>query len=321
NAASVVEEWLAATGVAADAPVRVEGVGTVPFAVALRDELDATRPSQDLLRFVHERSGSERLRRLLRSENRNDLAKWLWGRQAVDVVAELRVDATAQEWADVLRRLQPRQYSISSSPLVDPHRIRLTMSVVRYEGPSGAARGGVCSTFLADAGPDLSVSAYVQPSTHFHPPADPATPMVMVGPGTGVAPFLGFLQERRALGHTGDNWLFFGEQHAATDFYYRDELDALRADGLLTRLDTAFSRDQRSKVYVQDRMREHGPQLWAWLERGAHVYVCGDASRMAKDVDTALREVVSVHGGLDADDAAAYVKRLSSERRYARDVY
>ncbi|MFC4615061.1 molybdopterin-dependent oxidoreductase [Cellulomonas algicola] len=321
NAASVVEEWLAVTGVAADAPVTVEGVGTVPFAVALRDELDATRPSQDLLRFVHERSGSERLRRLLRSENRNDLAKWLWGRQAVDVVGELRVDATAQEWADVLRRLQPRQYSISSSPLVDPHRVRLTMSVVRYEGPSGAARGGVCSTFLADAGPDLSVSAYVQPSTHFHPPADPATPMVMVGPGTGVAPFLGFLQERRALGHAGDNWLFFGEQHAATDFYYRDELDALRSDGLLTRLDTAFSRDQRSKVYVQDRMREHGPQLWAWLERGAHVYVCGDASRMAKDVDTALREVVSVHGGLDADDAAAYVKRLSSERRYARDVY
>lgn len=321
NAGSLVEEWLAATGTDADAPVAVDGLGTVPFAVALRDELDITRPSQDLLRFVHERSGSERLRRLLRSENRNDLAKWLWGRQAVDVVGELRVDATAQEWTDVLRRLQPRQYSISSSPLVDPHRIRLTMSVVRYEGPSGAARGGVCSTFLADAGPDLAVSAYVQPSAHFHPPADPTTPMVMVGPGTGVAPFLGFLAERRALGHTGDNWLFFGEQHAATDFYYRDELDALRSDGLLTRLDTAFSRDQRSKVYVQDRMREHGPQLWAWLERGAHVYVCGDASRMAKDVDATLREVVAVHGGLDADDAAAYVKRLSSERRYARDVY
>lgn len=321
NATSLVEEWLTATGADADAPVTVEGVGTVPFAVALRDELDVTRASQDLLRFVHERSGSALLRRLLRSENRNDLSKWLWGRQAVDVVAELRVDATAQEWSDVLRRLQPRQYSISSSPLVDPHRVRLTMSVVRYEGPSGAPRGGVCSTFLADAGPDLAVSAYVQPSAHFHPPTDPTTPMVMIGPGTGVAPFLGFLQERRALGHTGDNWLFFGEQHAATDFYYRDELDAMRSDGLLTRLDTAFSRDQRSKVYVQDRMRENGPQLWAWLERGAHVYVCGDASRMAKDVDAALREVVAVHGGLDADDAAAYVKRLSAERRYARDVY
>lgn len=321
NASPLVAEWLAVTEGSAEATVDVEGVGPVPFGVALRDELDITRPSTDLLRFVHERSGSERLRRLLRSENRNDLAKWLWGRQAVDVVTEFRVDATPQEWASVLRRLQPRQYSISSSPLVDPHRIRLTMSVVRYEGPSGGARGGVCSTYLADAGPDLTVSAWIQPSAHFHPPSDPTVPMIMVGPGTGVAPFLGFLQERRALGHTGDNWLFFGEQHAATDFYYRDELDTLRTDGLLTRLDTAFSRDQRAKVYVQDRMREHGPQVWSWLERGAHLYVCGDASRMAKDVDTALREVVSVHGGLDPDAASAYVKRLAAERRYARDVY
>ncbi len=321
NSTPVVEEWLAATGLDADAVVDVEGVGAVPFGTALRDELDVTRPSNDLLRFVADRSGSERLRRLLRSDNRNDLAKWLWGRQAVDVVAEFGIDATAQEWASVLRRLQPRQYSISSSPLVDPHRIRLTVSVVRYDGPSGAARGGVCSSFLADAGTDVDVSAFVQPSAHFHPPQDPTVPMVMVGPGTGVAPFMGFLAERRALGHTGDNWLFFGEQHAATDFYYRDELDALRGDGLLTRLDTAFSRDQRSKVYVQDRMREHGPQLWSWLERGAHLYVCGDASRMAKDVDAALREVVSVQGGLDAEESAAYVKRLSTDRRYARDVY
>lgn len=321
NAASLVEEWLAATGVDAAASVEVEGVGTRTFMDALRTELDVTRASQDLLRFVADRSGSERLRRLLRADNRNDLAKWLWGRQAVDVVAEFGVEASAQEWATVLRRLQPRQYSISSSPLVDPHRIRLTVSVVRYDGPTGAARGGVCSSFLADAGTDVEVAAFVQPSAHFHPPQDPTAPMVMVGPGTGVAPFLGFLAERRALGHSGDNWLFFGEQHAATDFYYRDELDGLRQDGVLTRLDTAFSRDQRSKVYVQDRMREHGPQLWSWLERGAHLYVCGDASRMAKDVDATLREVVAVHGGLDADDASAYVKRLTTDRRYARDVY
>ncbi|AEE45393.1 bifunctional nitrate reductase/sulfite reductase flavoprotein subunit alpha [Cellulomonas fimi] len=321
NSATLVEEWLAATGVDAGAPVEVDGVGTRAFADALRTELDVTRASQDLLRFVADRSGSERLRRLLRADNRNDLAKWLWGRQAVDVVAEFGVQASAQEWATVLRRLQPRQYSISSSPLVDPHRIRLTVSVVRYDGPTGAARGGVCSSFLADAGTDVEVAAFVQPSAHFHPPQDPTVPMVMVGPGTGVAPFLGFLAERRALGHSGDNWLFFGEQHAATDFYYRDELDGLRDDGLLTRLDTAFSRDQRSKVYVQDRMREHGPQLWSWLERGAHLYVCGDASRMAKDVDATLREVVAVHGGLDADGASAYVKRLTTDRRYARDVY
>lgn len=145
--------------------------------------------------------------------------------------------------------------------------------------------------------------------------------MIMVGPGTGIAPFIGFLAERRARGHTAPNWLFFGEQHRATDFYYEAELTGLLADGTLARLDTAFSRDQRAKVYVQDRMREHGPQLWAWLQEGAHFYVCGDASRMARDVDAALRAVVAAHGGLPAEAATAYVKQLAAERRYVRDVY
>jgi sulfite reductase alpha subunit-like flavoprotein len=143
----------------------------------------------------------------------------------------------------------------------------------------------------------------------------------MVGPGTGVAPFVGFLQERRARGHRAPNWLFFGEQHRATDFYYEQELTALLAEGTLSRLDTAFSRDQRAKVYVQDRMREHGPLLWSWLQDGAHFYVCGDASRMAKDVDRALKDIATVHGGLSEDDAAAYVKQLATDRRYGRDVY
>jgi sulfite reductase alpha subunit-like flavoprotein len=145
--------------------------------------------------------------------------------------------------------------------------------------------------------------------------------MVMIGPGTGVAPFVGFLHERRARGHAAPNWLFFGEQHEATDFYYRDELDALRADGTLARLDTAFSRDQRAKVYVQDRMQEHGHRLWTWLEGGAHFYVCGDASRMAKDVDQALRGIIATHGGLSEQATAAYVKRMTGEKRYVRDVY
>jgi sulfite reductase alpha subunit-like flavoprotein len=145
--------------------------------------------------------------------------------------------------------------------------------------------------------------------------------MIMVGPGTGVAPFLGFLDDRRARGHQGRNWLFFGEQRRETDFYYREELDALQRDGTLTRLDVAFSRDQRHKVYVQDRMREHGAQLWAWLEDGAHFYVCGDATRMAKDVDKALRDIVATHGGMDEERSAAYVKKLAAEKRYARDVY
>jgi sulfite reductase alpha subunit-like flavoprotein len=205
------------------------------------------------------------------------------------------------------------------------------VSVVRYESLNGRPRGGVCSPFLADADiradVDVDVAAgtpvpvFVQRAPHFRPPADPATPMVMVGPGTGVAPFVGFLQERRALGHPAPNWLFFGEQHRATDFYYEEELTELLDGGTLARLDTAFSRDQRAKVYVQDRMREHGPELWHWLREGAHFYVCGDASRMAKDVDRALRDIAVAHGGLDEAEAGAYVKQLAAAKRYVRDVY
>jgi sulfite reductase (NADPH) flavoprotein alpha-component len=221
----------------------------------------------------------------------------------------------------VLRRLQPRQYSISSSPLVHPQRIRLTVSVLRYQNPTGAGRTGVCSAFLADAPTGSPVEVFVQPATHFRPPADSTTPMVMVGPGTGAAPFLDFLDERRARGHRGRNWLFFGEQHRASDFYYRDELDDLFRDGTLTRLDMAFFRDQRAKIYVQDRMREQGRQLWSWLQDGAHLYVCGDATRMAKDVDQALKQIATTHGGLTPDAAAGYVKALAAEKRYVRDVY
>ncbi|WP_432117951.1 molybdopterin-dependent oxidoreductase [Streptomyces sp. bgisy032] len=322
NAPALVEEWLAVTGLDASAPVEVAGAGEVPFAEALHRHLDITRITPDLLRFVADRARDRHeLRRLLRPDNKDGLAQWSWGRQAVDVVAEYAVRAGAGEWAGVLRRLQPRLYSISSSPLVDPRKVSLTVSVVRYESLSGRARGGVCSPFLADAGPDTEVPVFVRRSPHFRPPADASTPMIMVGPGTGVAPFLGFLQERRALGHRAPNWLFFGEQHRATDFYHEDELTALLAEGTLTRLDTAFSRDQRNKVYVQDRMREHGPELWHWLCDGARFYVCGDASRMARDVDRALRDVARAHGGMGEAEAAAYVKQLAAEKRYVRDVY
>ncbi|GAA3390262.1 hypothetical protein GCM10020369_43570 [Cryptosporangium minutisporangium] len=222
---------------------------------------------------------------------------------------------------NALPKLQPRLYSISSSPLVDPDTIRTTVSVVRFANEAGRERKGVCSTFLADAGPDAPVPVFVQRATHFKPPADGATPAIMVGPGTGISPFVGFLHDRRARGATGPNWLFFGAPRESTDHYYADELGRLRADGTLARLDTAFSRDQRAKVYVQDRMREHGAQLWAWLRDGAHFYVCGDATRMAKDVDLALREVVAAHGKMSADDAAAWVKQLAADKRYVRDVY
>lgn len=322
NSPDLVEEWLTVTGTDASTVVEVAGVGEFPFAEALHRQLDITRITPDLLRFVAERARDDReLRRLLRPDNKDRLAQWSWGRQAVDVLAEYPVKAGAEDWAGVLKKLQPRLYSISSSPLVDPHSVSLTVSVVRYENLNGRPRGGVCSPFLADAEADTEVPVFVQRSPHFRPPADAGTPMVMVGPGTGVAPFVGFLQERRALGHAAPNWLFFGEQHRTTDFYYEEELTELLDAGTLARIDTAFSRDQRAKVYVQDRMREHGPELWHWLQEGAHFYVCGDASRMAKDVDRALRDIAVAHGGLDEAEAASYVKQLAAAKRYVRDVY
>jgi sulfite reductase (NADPH) flavoprotein alpha-component len=165
------------------------------------------------------------------------------------------------------------------------------------------------------------VPIFVQPSRHFRVPQDGDRPMIMIGPGTGVAPFRGFLQERRARGDRGRNWLFFGEQRRASDFYYQDELLGYQADGLLTQLSLAFSRDQAQKIYVQDRMREHGAELWRWLQEGAAVYVCGDASRMAKDVDRALQDIVARHGGLDGPAARDYMARMTREKRYLRDVY
>ncbi|WP_103534160.1 bifunctional nitrate reductase/sulfite reductase flavoprotein subunit alpha [Streptomyces sp. SM11] len=321
NSPDLVTEWLAVTGLDPAAEVDVPGHGPVPLDEALTRHLDIARITPDLLRLVAEHTGDRFLKKLLRADNKGERDRWTWGRQAVDVLAEHPVRATAAAWAEVLAPLRPRLYSIASSPLADPHRMRLTVSVIRYESHRGRTRKGVASTFLADAGLDSPVPVFVQRNDRFRPPADPATPMVMIGPGTGVAPFLGFLEERRALGHPGANWLFFGEQHRATDFYYREELDALSRSGTLTRLDTAFSRDQRAKVYVQDRMREHGAQLWSWLRDGAHLYVCGDASRMAKDVDRALRDIAVAHGGLDPDAAAAQVKQLASDRRYVRDVY
>ncbi len=330
NCPDLVGEWLKVTGLRADDPVEIaqhgpaanpSPNGSLPLSEALHRRLEIAKISPDLLRFVAERNGDPQLKTLLRPDNQGELAKWTWGRQAIDVVAEWPVDATAQEWAGVLKRLQPRQYSISSTPLLDPSRVSLTVSVLRFPNIRGQIRKGVASTFLADLPDGGEVPVFVQRAPHFRTPADPATAMIMVGPGTGVAPFLGFLHERQARGARGANWLFFGEQRRDTDFYYADELLALRDAGTLDRLDLAFSRDQRNKVYVQDRMREHGAQLWSWLQDGAHFYVCGDASRMAKDVDRTLREIAVAHGHLTPEAAEAYVKQLSADKRYVRDVY
>jgi len=227
----------------------------------------------------------------------------------------------AAELIRKLRKIQPRLYSISSSPKAHPGVVHLTVGTVRYE-LNGRGRKGVCSTFLADRVCDQTpVPVFIHASPGFKPPINSDTPMIMVGPGTGVAPFRAFLQERHAVGATGRNWLLYGDQRAATDFLYRDELGAWQKAGFLTRLDVAFSRDQANKIYVQDRMLEKAAELWAWLEEGAHFYVCGDATRMAKDVDAALHEVCRSAGGMTSEAAAAHVGKLKADKRYCRDVY
>ncbi|MDY0909491.1 bifunctional nitrate reductase/sulfite reductase flavoprotein subunit alpha [Microbacterium sp. CFBP9034] len=320
NAPSMVSEWLAATGLAPRTVVEFEGQERF-LEEALESHLDITRITPDLLAFVAERNPDPTLAALLRRENKGRLEQYLWSMHAVDLLHAFPVRTDAEDWMTVLKRLQPRQYSISSSPKTSPDEVQLTVSVVRFETETGRRRGGVASTFLSDVAGDSPAPVYLQRSAHFRAPDSPDTPMIMIGPGTGIAPFRAFLHDRRADGHRGRNWLFFGEQHEATDFYYRDELEEMREDGILTRMDLAFSRDQRQKIYVQDRMVEHGLELWRWLQDGAHLYVCGDASRMAKDVDDTLTTIAQRHGGLSEDAAAEYKKSLVAQKRYVRDVY
>jgi sulfite reductase (NADPH) flavoprotein alpha-component len=320
NCPELVDELIGLSGLSADEPVHVAGAGDMRLADALGKHYEIARPGPDALAFIAARSSNGALRDLLTPERKGDLKQWLWGQQLADVLHEFPVRLTAAELTGMLKRLQPRLYSIASSPKAHPGEVHLTVSAVRYSN-GRRHRKGVSSTFLADRASEADVPVFVQKSAHFRPPHHADTPIIMVGPGTGIAPFRGFLHERRARGDRGRNWLFFGEQHAATDFYYRDELEAMRDSGFLTRLDVAFSRDQADKIYVQDRMREQGAQLWSWLEDGAHFYVCGDATRMARDVDAALKDVIATHGGMSDEKAAEYVSRLSREKRYARDVY
>ena len=314
NSDASVAAWLSATGLSGTEVVEVDGAET-DLREALTSSYDICRVTPNLLNFVAERcADAKSLRRA-----REKLDGWLADRNALDVLEEFAVRADPADWLEALVRLTPRQYSISSSPLVSPHEIHLTVSVVRYRSARGALRGGVGSTFLADRAHAAPV--FIQRSPNFRPPEDPATPMIMVGPGTGIAPFRGFLQQRRAQGHRGANWLFFGDQHRSENFYYRDELEAMVDDGFLNRLDLAFSRDQARRVYVQDKMTDYGADVWRWLEDGAHFYVCGDAGRMAADVDTALLKIIRRHGGLSAEAAHDYKKELVATKRYVRDVY
>lgn len=263
-----------------------------------------------------------RLEALLAPEAAGRLAEFTAERHFVDLLHETpSAKLTPQEFVDLLRRLTPRLYSIASSPKRHPDEVHLTISVVRYQ-TNQRDRHGVCSTFLADrvALGETPVMVFVAES-HFRLPGDPHRDLIMVGPGAGIAPFRAFLQERIVTAAPGRNWLFFGDQRRASDFLYRDELEAWRAGGQLQRLDLAFSRDQEERVYVQQRMLESAAELWRWLEGGAAFYVCGDAKRMAKDVDATLHRIVAEQGGLSPEAAADYVKRLKREGRYQRDVY
>lgn len=311
NCPTLVEEWLACSGLDGSAEVTLKGQAPMPLTTALAEHLDITRITPQILERVVAQHPQGAL-----PTDKEALKGWLWGRQLPDVLAEFPLSLPLAEWLTLLKPLQPRLYSISSSPRLHPRQVHLTMSTVRY-----GQRKGVCSSFLADRADDLKVSIFPQPSAHFRLPADDRLPVIMVGPGTGIAPFRAFLQERQARQASGRNWLLFGEQRQACDFYYRDELLAWQQSGLLTRLDTAFSRDQEEKIYVQQRMREQGAELWQWLQEGAFFYVCGDAGRMAKDVDAALKAVVAEHGRMSVEEAASYVAGLSRDKRYLRDVY
>ncbi|MFZ2529222.1 MAG: sulfite reductase subunit alpha [Rhodococcus sp. (in: high G+C Gram-positive bacteria)] len=288
----------------------------------LTHNYEITAPNIDLLEEVEKRTRNEELTYVLRHGDKAVLDDWLWGRDILDVLRlEPTPELSAEEFLSLLKPLQHRAYSISSSPNATEQSVHLTVAAVRY-GTDGRERRGVCSTFLADRiGAHGTAGVFVTKNKAFRVPTDDTAPMIMVGPGTGIAPFRGFLQERRARGATGRNWLLFGDQRRACDFVYEEELAEFVDSGVLTRLDLAFSRDQAEKIYVQTRMKEHGAELFAWLEGGGHFYICGDASRMAKDVDRALHEIVAEHGGLSPDGAADYVTALKREKRYVRDVY
>lgn len=315
NCPELVQELLELMGLDGQTCVQLPDLPAMPLAEAMERHLEIARvTSQQLAAFSQAPQAGE-LRRLLLPEHKAELTDWLWGRQLADVLAAFAPQLSLEHWLTLLKPLQPRMYSISSSPKAHPQQVHLTVSTVRY-----GQRKGVSSSFLADRAEALEVAIFPQVARHFRLPDDDATPLIMVGPGTGIAPFRAFLEEREARGATGGNWLFFGEQHAAFDFYYREQLQAWEASGHL-RLSTAFSRDQAEKLYVQQRMLEQGAELWQWLEAGAYFYICGDAQRMAKDVDAALRQVVAEHGRMSAEAAAVYVERLSKSKRYRRDVY
>lgn len=323
NCPALVEELLATLGFSGDEVLPGPDGASTSIHQLLATSLVITQPPPALVKEAATRSKNPELLPLLDPSKKAELDRWLFGRDVVDVLKScVGARFTPGEFIGFLRKLQPRLYSISSSPKAHPGEVHLTVAAVRYDS-HGRSKKGVCSCWLADRVVlnETPVPVFVQVSHGFRLPQDPEVPVIMIGPGTGIAPFRAFLEERRAIGARGKNWLFFGDQQQSCDFLYEEELTGWVNDGLLTRLDLAFSRDQTEKIYVQNRMEQQAGTLWSWLESGAHLYVCGDAKRMAKDVDATLHRVIECAGGKSPEQAAAYVQSLKTSKRYQRDVY
>jgi len=319
NCGELVDELLALSGFDGEEAVPGMDGEETPLRLALAEHYDITNLSKQFLAAYAPFANHEKLNAMLAEGE--GLEEYMNGRQIIDPLLDFPAKwSTAAEFIGMFKKMAPRLYSISSSPNAHPGQVHLTVGAVRYE-THGRARKGVCSTFLADLPEETTVKVYVQPNKHFKPPADVERPMIMVGPGTGIAPFRAFLEERMASKAPGRNWLFFGDQKRDFDFLYAEELNAMADQKKLHRLDLAFSRDGAEKVYVQHRMLEAAEELYAWLEEGAHFYVCGDASRMAKDVDSALKQVVMQAGGKTEEEATAYIDDMRKQKRYVRDVY
>lgn len=317
NDPTLVDAIIALLDAEADFPVNGRGLRD-----ALLDSVSLSPAPDTLFQLISYITGGERRQKakaLASGEDPDSDAETLDVLGALEKFSGIRPDPEA--FIEALDPLQPRLYSISSSPKVDPRRLSLTVDAVRYR-IGQRVRLGAASTFLAErAAPGDILKVYVQKAHSFGLPADPSIPVIMIGPGTGIAPFRAFLHERTATKASGRNWLFFGHQRSGCDFFYEDELTAMKATGVLTRLTLAWSRDGDQKIYVQDRMREVGRDLWAWLADGAHVYVCGDAKRMAKDVERALVDIVAQFGARSTDEAIAFVADLKKKGRYQQDVY
>jgi sulfite reductase (NADPH) flavoprotein alpha-component len=322
NRAEEVEAVLKALGKTGDERVLDHYKQEISLHEALRTRLaigKLTRSSVNQYAKLHTDAA---LKELALPENRGKAEEYVWGRELIDLLTEFPGGITdPQQLFTVVARLTPRMYSIASSQALVQDAVHTIVRVIRYH-THGRDRQGLCSGHLGERAPEgCTMPIFLHANNNFRLPADGDTPVIMVGPGTGIAPFRAFLQHRKAHGHKGDNWLFFGDQRKASDFLYREDLEQMQAEGVLTHLDLAFSRDQAHKVYVQDRMREKSKELYSWLERGAHFYVCGDATRMAKDVEQALLDSIAAGHNVTLEAAGEYLAELKKSKRYQLDVY